>query len=188
MAALSLSTAPVAGVHLWPCVERRREAEPAEGVGPPLCLHSFETENDFGGLTPYSGQPSSLPLAERRDRIIHLHKTTQSTLMKDNRTSKTMSGTFFLLHVLSWRVAAGPFAERFALSGAGVAPSSARGPFSGSVECSGGTRGLRKGLDSLSHDTFVIICSGQGIKRGTSSPHSRPAGNQLSTKDTFRRR
>lgn len=109
--------------------------------------------------------------------------------MKDNRTSKTMIGTFFLLHVLSWRMAAGHFAECFALSGASVAPSSARGPFSGSVhrECSGRTRGPRKGLDSLSHDTFVIICSGQGIKRGTSSPHSRRAGNQLSTKDTFRK-
>lgn len=27
-------------------------------------------ENDFGGLTPYSGQPSACLLAKRRDRII----------------------------------------------------------------------------------------------------------------------
>jgi len=59
------------------------------------------------------------------------------------------------------------FAGHFTLSGAGGAPSSARGPFSGSVHhgCTGRTLGLRKGFDLLSHDTFVIvICSGEGLK------------------------
>lgn len=57
---------------------------------------------------------------------------------------------------------AGHFARHFAVSGASVAPSSARGPFSGSVHhhrCTGGTLGLRKSFNLLSHDTFVIICS-----------------------------
>lgn len=77
-----------------------------------------------------------------------------------------MNGTFFLLHLLSWQVVDGYFAEHFALSGARLAPSSARGPFSGSVchRCTGRTLGLRKGFDLLSHDTFVIICSGEGLK------------------------
>lgn len=76
-----------------------------------------------------------------------------------------MIGTFFLLHLLSWWMVAGYFAEHFTLSGARAAPSSARGPFSGSVHhrCIGRTLGLRKGFDLLSHDTFVIICSGEGL-------------------------
>lgn len=72
--------------------------------------------------------------------------------------------TFFLLHLLSGMVA-GYFAGHFALSSARVAPSSARGPFSGSVHhrgCTGGELGERKGFDLLSHNTFVIICSGEG--------------------------
>lgn len=61
---------------------------------------------------------------------------------------------------------AGYFAGHFTLSGARVAPSSARGPFSGSVHhrFTGRTLDLRKGFDLLSHDAFVIICSGEGLK------------------------
>lgn len=60
----------------------------------------------------------------------------------------------------------GYFAKRFALSGTGAPPSSARSPFSGFVHhrSTGRTLDLRKGFDLLCHDTFVIICSGEGLK------------------------
>lgn len=73
----------------------------------------------------------------------------------------------------------GDFTGHFALSGTRAAPSSARSPFSGFVHhrSTGRTLDLRKGLDLLCHDTFVIICSGEGLKKGLTlhTPAARAA-------------